>query len=73
MARLAILIPVAFLCCTSVDAQEVQDKGTVKAADRWILSGNGKLMTLEGNVSLSTQRLTVSKADKVVIDETRKL
>ena len=72
MTKLALLALVIFLSVTSVNAQREKDNISISSASRLVKSENGKFLTLEGNVALSTQRLTVSKAEKIVIDDIQK-
>lgn len=56
-------------------AQEKNPKISIIRSDRFSLSGtNGRITTLQGNVVLGTDKLSIVKADSVVIDkETNKL
>jgi lipopolysaccharide export system protein LptA len=55
-------------------AQENNKKVSIKKSDTYSLTSNGKISILVGNVAITSDKLEVAKADKVVIDnETNKV
>src|SRR3712207_4397456 len=63
-----ILAPFLLLTCfLNAEAQE-EDKVIIQQSEKLTKSKDGKVSTLEGKVALTTERLTITRADKVVID-----
>lgn len=50
-------------------AQESKRKITIIKSDTYSLNSDGKTSTLEGNVAITSDKLDIEKADKVVIDK----
>jgi lipopolysaccharide export system protein LptA len=61
------------LSAQTVTSQTAIGKADTYSADSCSVSGNGNFLTFEGNVALTSGKLIISKADKVIIDKDRNL
>lgn len=76
MKKLLLLTLLALLVssATEVAAQENKSKISIVKSDRFTVSPNSKTSTLEGNATLTSGKLEISKADTVIISkETNRL